>query len=128
MNYSFDEHQSIEHVIRLDWKLSKNQKITFSHGRTVFNKDKSRIDKLALDLGYLSMSKGIQWRKDKVWVVIIVHKPTHSGDCGNFVDSVADAVKKAILVDDNRFAFIVDYVIDEEAKVEIKVIQEIISS
>ena len=50
MNYSFDEHQSIEHVIPLDWKLSKNQKITFSHGRTVFNKDKSRIDKLAQEV------------------------------------------------------------------------------
>ena len=125
MNYSFGEHQSIEHVTPLDWKLSKNQKITFSHGRTVFNKDKSRIDKLALDLGYLSMSKGIQWRKDKVWVVFIVHKPNNRGDAGNFLDAIADAVKKAILIDDNMFSFVIDYVIDEEAKVEIKVIQEV---
>lgn len=124
MRFEFDDHVSIEHEIPLDWKLSKNQKITFSNGRTIFNKDKSRVEKIAQDIGYLSMSKGIHWRKDKIWVVIEVHKPNHRGDCANFIDSLADAIKKGIQIDDAWFSFIVDYVIDEQAKIVIKVIQE----
>lgn len=124
MRFEFDDHVSIEHEITLDWKLSKNQKITFKDGRTIFNKDKSKVDKIAQDIGYLSMSKGIHWRKDKIWVVIIVHKPNHRGDCANFVDGISDAVKKAINLDDCWFSFIVDYEIDEQAKIVIKVIQE----
>jgi hypothetical protein len=43
----------------------------------------------------------------------------------NFVDGISDAVKKAIGIDDAYFSFILDYEIDEEAKIVIKVIQEV---
>ena len=124
MKYEFGDHISIEHEIGLDWKLSKNSKMTFRDGKAIFNANKHELDRIAQDLGYLSMSKGIQWKKQKTWVIIIAHKPNHRGDVANFVDGISDAVKKAIQLDDCWYSFILDYEIDEEAKIVIKVIQE----
>lgn len=121
----FDITRSIEYETSLDWKLSKNQKLTFKDGRTIFNKDKSKIDKIAQDIKYLSMSEGIEWKKQKTWVVITAYKPNHRGDCANFVDSLSDAVKKAIVIDDNMFSFIVDWEISDEPKIAIRVLQEV---
>lgn len=40
---------------------------------------------------------------NKVWLDILVQKPNHKGDAVNVVDTVCDAVKRAIPVDDRWF-------------------------
>ena len=127
MNYSFGEHQSIEHEITLDWGLSKNNRIAYRVGKTIYYKNVSKTGGLVEDLTYLSLAKKIKWEKKKTWVVIIAHKPNNRGDVANFVDTVSDAIKKAIDTDDCWYAFVIDYVIDDKKIIEIKVIQEIIS-
>lgn len=40
----------------------------------------------------------------KVWVDILVQKPGHRGDAINVIDTVCDAIKKALAIDDNWFS------------------------
>jgi hypothetical protein len=107
----------------LDWGLSKNRKTTQSKGRTIYNANKDKVDALMSEIFYLS--KDINWRmKHKVWVFITAHKRDNRGDVANFVDSVADAVKESIGVDDCWFSFILDQVIDKKEIITIRILQE----
>lgn len=42
--------------------------------------------------------------QNKLWIDIFVQKPNHKGDAVNFVDTICDAVKEAVGVDDRWFA------------------------
>lgn len=42
-----------------------------------------------------------KWKKDKYYLSYHVQKPSQRGDAINFLDTFADAVKKAVGVDDN---------------------------
>lgn len=49
-------------------------------------------------------NSGVKFKHNKVWLDLCVQKPDHkSGDAINFVDRIADAVKKAIEIDDRWF-------------------------
>lgn len=110
----------------LDWKLSKNRKITRSkQGQMVFNKNKSQVDNLTNEIFYLYRNSGGDWKdKHKTWIFITLHKLNNRGDCANMVDSISDAVKKAIAIDDCWYSFVVDQVIDKKEVIEIRILQE----
>lgn len=111
--------------IPLDWALSKNNRITRTkEGRTIFNKNQSQVDALSNALFYMSKSHGCVWGKRKIWIFIIAHKLNLRGDVANFIDSVADAIKEAIRIDDNLYSFVLDWVVDKKDKIVIKIIQE----
>jgi hypothetical protein len=113
--------------ISLDWQLSKNRSKTRNKytGQTVYNANQSKIDRLKDEIYYLSKSAGCVWEKKRVWVFITLHKKSLVGDVANMVDSVSDAIKKAILVDDNLFSFVLDWVVDKKNIIEIKILQEL---
>ena len=46
---------------------------------------------------------GVKWRVNKVYLDILVQKPDMRGDAINVIDTIADAVKKGIDLDDNWF-------------------------
>lgn len=48
--------------------------------------------------------KDISIKQAKVWISIFVQKPNHRSDAVNTVDTICDAVKKAIEVDDRWFS------------------------
>lgn len=111
--------------IFLDWNLSKNRKITRNkQGQTVYNKNKSQVDNLQKTIFYLYKSNNIVFEARKIWVFLTIHKSTKRGDVSNFVDTVADAIKLAIAVDDSYFSFVLDYEIDKKDIIEIRILQE----
>jgi len=46
---------------------------------------------------------GRRFVNNKVWIELLVQKPNHKGDAINVIDLVADAIKKAVGVDDRWF-------------------------
>ena len=59
-------------------------------------------------------------KKEKTFVEIHLFKPTHRGDSANFVDSVLDVVKDAIMVDDHFFVPSAPWSVDRiEPRIEI---------
>ena len=44
---------------------------------------------------------GIEWKKQKYYVSYFAQKPSNRGDAINFLDALADVIKKVIGVDDN---------------------------
>jgi Holliday junction resolvase RusA-like endonuclease len=111
--------------IPLDWQLSKNNRITRTkEGRTIFNKNQSQVDALSTAIFYMSKANACVWEKRKIWIWIVLHKINNRGDCANMVDSISDAIKKAILIDDCFYSFVVDQVVDKKEIIEIRIIQE----
>ena len=115
--------------IPLDWQLSKNRSKTRHKytGKTVYNANQSKIDVLRDTIYYLSKGYLIKREfrpKTKTWVFITAHKKDNRGDVANLVDAISDAVKKAILIDDCYFSFILDQIIDGKETIEIRILQE----
>ena len=71
------------------------------------------------------------FRDDKVWVKIMVYRPKHPRAKGkrdvdpiNFEQSIADAIKWAIKVDDDMYSSVVDWEVDvDNPRIEITVEQ-----
>jgi len=64
-------------------------------------------------------------KKEKTFVEIHLYKPTQRGDSANFVDSVLDVVKDAIMVDDHFFVPSAPWSVDRiEPRIEITIWQE----
>ena len=81
------------------------------------------LDDLALELRNAKGTEVFDIRK--VWVKIMVIKPSRRGDAINFVDNICDVVKKVIGVDDSWFSVIVDWEINKEKpKIIIEVWQD----
>lgn len=85
------------------WDLSKNR--IYSLGsrrghvfiRSEVKQARARIEKM------VSSIKDKMFR-GKVWIDILVEKPNNKGDAVNFVDSICDAIKKGLDIDDRYFS------------------------
>lgn len=84
-----------------DSNLSKNK----AHGTTRTGKWYTRAEHRKLKEELLETlkpeCKKHEWKKDKYYLAIHVEKPSNRGDCINYLDAIADVVKKAVGVDDN---------------------------
>jgi hypothetical protein len=106
----------IEIIFPLDWKLSKNQAFYFTteNGRAVKHKDFAH-SQLQKDIEMLVRAqknlKGWKPEKKKTWLSIHVYKKNHTGDGINLLDGIADAVKKAVGIDDCWFSSLTDWTI-----------------
>lgn len=85
--------------------VSKN----YAHGISlkngyVFLKKDARAVRDAIHYKIKSVLSGIIFKPGKVWVDIFVEKPDHRSDAINVVDTVCDAIKIAIGVDDRWFS------------------------
>lgn len=61
-------------------------------------------DALQLTIQNFVRSSGITFYVGKVWIDILVQKPNMKGDAINLIDSICDAVKLAIGIDDRWFS------------------------
>lgn len=87
------------------YSVSKNA--TYSNGQGlghVFLREKSRAYRDGLTIMLQQALKGRKIYQNKIWLEIFVQKPNHKGDAVNVVDTVCDAVKDAIGVDDRWFS------------------------
>lgn len=87
--------------IPFDWALSKNARVNFGNGRHWVNQYTRDAEKVVQD--YIE-KKNIGWIQSKVYIDILVEKPNMRGDAVNFLDSIMDAIKKGIGVDDRWFS------------------------
>lgn len=93
---------------------SKNK--TWGHNRRGFkyirNEARRIRDNLLVELKNQVGKK--KFEKRKVYITLLIVKPTMRGDCINFIDSICDVIKKAIEIDDNMFALSVDWEINKD--------------
>lgn len=88
--------------VPFDFNYSKNAIYRLGNGGHIFVR--KEVNDLKQGLIDIVASFGIKWRVNKVYLDILVQKPTLRGDAINVIDTVADAIKKAINLDDNWFS------------------------
>lgn len=101
-----DLNRQIRVVFPFDWRLSKNAIWSLGSGKApvyVSKEQRQLYDSMTLLIMSAARRDG-RWFHAKVWIDIRVEMPEHRGDAINFLDGIADSVKKAIDVDDRWFA------------------------
>lgn len=116
------------HMLRFwvpfDGNLSKNRKLKVTReGRVYTNSDTRHIMER---ITQLVLSSQIKWNINKIYLEIIVQKPNMRGDAINFLDAIADAVKKGLPLDDNWFAVEkIDWeIVKKDPRIYISIMQE----
>ena len=97
-----DFNYIVTFCIPYDINLSKNVAHRFGRRRVFKN---SSTAKLQEDIGWHIKQKGIDKNliQSKLFIDLLVEKPTMRGDAINFIDTIADAIKSVIDFDDNWF-------------------------
>lgn len=90
--------------VPFSYSASKNHIWSYAGRGHVFKRQESRAMEDEIILLLKNALRGKKVFKNKVWLDIYVQKPNHRGDAINVVDLVADAVKKAIEIDDRWFS------------------------
>lgn len=104
-----EENPDLQRLVRVsvpfDQGLSKNSMWSMARGANyVFMGNKHKSIRAAIENSVrMAMSSDQPFVQGKVWIDILIQKPSHRGDAINMVDGICDAVKKAIAVDDNWF-------------------------
>lgn len=92
-------------AVPFSWGYSKNAIYSLGARRGhIFQRAESRALRTALTLLIRQAARGEPFFKGKVWLDIFVQKPNNKGDAVNVVDTVCDAVKDAIGIDDRYFS------------------------
>lgn len=62
------------------------------------------------------------WPKAKTWIDVIVQKPDHRSDAHNTIDTLLDAIKAGLQIDDREFAIgMLDWEIKPEGRIYVQV-------
>jgi hypothetical protein len=84
-----------------DSNLSKNKALgTTRTGKWYTKAEHRKLKEDLYDLMKPECDK-YAWKKEKYYLTIHVQKPSNRGDCVNYLDAIADVVKKCVQVDDN---------------------------
>lgn len=98
----------LEWMIRIampfDYGLSKNAIYRMGLKGHVTLRQETRQLRVVLEAKIRDALQGITPVQGKVWLDILVQKPNHKGDAVNVIDTVCDAAKKALGVDDRWFS------------------------
>jgi hypothetical protein len=134
ISWPVDYEPDLHHVIRLaipfDPVFSKNAIWTMKRGANyifVGQKHRQARQYLVTEIQDLLRSSGQPFHNGKVWIDLLVQKPSHRGDAINLLDGFCDAIKAAIGIDDNWFAVRrVDWqIVKENPRIFIGIGQEI---
>lgn len=109
-----------------DWSKNKMWKAT-RFGRLYLNpKTKQLIDFLIYQIRIeMRKNKIIFFKKKKVYLSIYAEIENHRGDALNLLDTIADAVKEGIGIDDRWFAIkLLDWEIKKDGKINIEIFQQ----
>lgn len=90
-------------AVPFDYGYSKNAVWRLSDRGHVYMRRQARSLRDALAWELKQALSGVDVFEGKVWIDIFVQKPDHRGDAVNVVDTVCDAIKLAIPVDDNWY-------------------------
>ena len=104
--HQFPEPDLAVHVrvaMPFDYLMSKNALWNIGRGHHVYIRKESALLSIVLQNIIRSASRDRVWKQRKIYLDIFVQKPNNKGDAINVLDFVADAVKKAIGVDDRWF-------------------------
>lgn len=105
---------------------SKNRRWSNSGAGVVFLTKSVRDYEAALIASVQRAMGGRKVAHNKVWIGLFIQKPNHRGDAVNAVDTICDAVKKAIGIDDRWFSIDqVDWeVVKDNPRIFIRIAQE----
>jgi hypothetical protein len=112
ISWPVDREIDLHHVMRLvipfDPVFSKNAIWSMKRGSNyifVGQKHRQAREYLVQQIRHcIATSGGQSFHNGKVWIDLLVQKPSHRGDAINFLDGICDAIKVAIGIDDNWFA------------------------
>ena len=82
--------------------LSKNQRFTIGRSRVYKNAKATAAENTLFH--ELRLLKKTKWYQNKIYMDVVVFKPRVDVDAVNFVDAIADVLKRVILVDDRYFS------------------------
>lgn len=87
---------------------------------------REEVNALREEIGWKVKKSGVKWRINKVWLDILVQKPSMRGDAINVLDTIADGVKLGMDLDDNWFCVRrLDWeIVKEDPKIFIGIAQE----
>ncbi len=111
-------------TVPFDQNYSKNAIYrTGAHGHIYI---REQVRSLRETIAFEVKSSGVKWRVNKVYLDIFVQKPHHRTGAINVLDTIADAIKKGIGLDDTWFAVRrLDWeVVKHEPKIFIGISQE----
>ena len=92
-------------VFPFTYSSSKNAAFSLAQGQShLFLRQKAKNFRNQLALVVRSALRDRKIYQNKIWLEIFVQKPNHKGDGVNVVDSVCDALKEAIGIDDRWFS------------------------
>ena len=117
---------SVRASIEFDWAASKNHVFSArqeGHATLRLERKAYRAAITAAVAQAMGPRKPLQ---NKLWIDVLVQKPSHRGDAANVIDTVCDAIKTAIGLDDRWFCIRrVDWqIVKTEPKLIIQIGQE----
>lgn len=102
-------------IVTYSSSLSKNARIAKSFRGKVYIKPEAKAAELILQGELTKALKGVRMYVNKIYLDIHVYKPNNRVDGINFLDAIADVLKKVIKVDDRWFAVkTLDWSLDRE--------------
>ena len=109
-----------------DSNLSENIAYGRRGNRTYLNsKSEAARDMISGYCGIANRAAGVEWRKGKIVVNILVHRPDMHGDPINLQKLIVDGIKVMIGVDDNQYEAHVEWTLDRKnPRLEITVTQQ----
>lgn len=107
ISWMAEDEPVMKYLVRVkvpfSYSFSKNAIYSLRKNGHIYLRKEAINIRDALTWEIIAASKGHKWKQNKVWLDILVQKPNHKGDAINVVDTVCDAVKRAIKVDDRWF-------------------------
>lgn len=116
----------IEVSVPFTWEWSKNKMWkTARNGRTYLNPDtKILLSTLEIAVKYQLSKQNIKIKKEKIYLSIYAELENHRGDAINLIDTLCDAIKKGLGVDDRWFCIkSLDWEIKKSGKIRITIEQ-----
>ncbi len=103
-----NENPPLEWLVRIAvpfaWSASKNSIYTMRAGGHVALRREAKAYRTHIAALLKAAVSGRKIANNKLWLDILVQKPNHKGDAVNFVDTICDAVKDAIGLDDRWYS------------------------
>ena len=99
------------------WKLSKNRIWKMRKGGGMYLTEEAERHRSAIEMALRVSRTDRAFRippKTKIWVKILVRRPNMKGDPLNCLDLIADAVQRAIEVDDRWYSASIDWDVDKQ--------------
>lgn len=91
--------------IPFTWAMSKNSRLRARSRGFVFVPEevKAADQAIALTVKNAIRMHGVEVKHNRLWIDVLVEKNSHRGDAVNVVDTICDAIKQVVPMDDNWF-------------------------